>query len=584
MVASGTQGPLLDTTAPTLLGVGHAGTSTGAIASDARDVVITGLASESLRAALVTTVLGDNEIVGGEVPPVVGSDPTTRLFVAAPVLVGVLQATEQPLAYQLTIYDRALNASGIASGTYVQRGAASSGVARPFSSVNVEVFDANTLLSISGAEVLTHEDVAGSLFAVDSDTTDVDGRAVLDPALVGRTLVTVRRTGYDLFTFDGIPSDTVSIPLAPSATSTATVAGIVTSVDPSITAYTRRVSDTRFPRPGETLATVSSCTFDGMDQRFECNFGPVPVRAREFGAISGMATFPPSSALLWSAPTFLRGFGLRLPLAELAAGGAQSSVTVSLERLDTTSIDEELLPVDVAQHVLTTTFWPTLAGDPRIRVEGLVPGIRGPLTVGQGLAFGAGLPPQTFAVRAAYPGIADPTSDGRGDEIGSLVLNGVIGAELYLRAEVVGPDGSRGIDRPRLSLSNMTLAAPEAPVFVGSALVLNTTGEAYDASFSDVLPDARGQPGIHRLTLTDTAGRRWTIWRLDEPDAAGPQVLVHMPLASVGEPFPLAVGTLEAVASSWSWTDFDAATFLWTDVEREFERAGHSAPTDLSVP
>jgi len=582
-IASGTQGPVLDTTAPTLMGVGNAGTSTGAIVSDARDVVITGRASESLRAALVTTMLGDNELVPGEIPPVVGSDPTTMLFVAAPVRTGVLQSIEQPLGYQLTIYDRALNASGVASGTYEQRGAASSGAARPFANVDVEVFDANTLLPLQGVELLTHEDVGGSLFLVDSATTDVDGRAVLDPALVGRTLVTARRTGYDLFTFDGLPTDAVSIPLAPSATSTATVAGIIASVDPSIVGFTRRVADTRFPRPGETLATVSSCTFDGIDQRFECNFGPVPVKARELGAIASLATMPPTSLAFWSAPTFLRGYGLRLPLGEQSGGAAQSTI-VALERLDTTGIDEELQAVDVPPHVLMTTFWPILSGEPRIRVEGLVPGMRGPLTVGQGLAFGTGLPPQTFAVRAAYPGIADPISDGRGDEVGQLVLDGVIGAEIYLRAEVVDPDGARGIDRPRLSLTDLTLAPPDAPGFVGSVLVLNVTGEAYDASFSDVLPDATGQPGIHRLTLTDSAGRRWTVWRLDEPDAMGPEVVVHLPLAQMGAAFPLAAGTLAAVASSWSWTDFDSASFSWTDVEREFERAAHSAPTVLGVP
>lgn len=587
----GAQGPVLDLTAPTLMGVGNAGTSTGAIVSDARGVVITGRASETLRAAFVTTALGENTIVRGELPPVVGSDPTSHLFIAGPVRdaidqspLGVLSTLDQPLDYQLTIYDRALNAGGTASGTYTQRGAASRGELRPFSEVFLEVYDANTLQPLGGVEVFTHEDIDGSLFLVGDAMTLADGTATLTPALIGRTLVTARRDGYDLFTFDGITSDSLSIPLTPVAFSTTTVAGIVTSVDPSIVGYTRRVADTRFPRPGETLATVSTCSFDGNDQRFECGFGPVPVTPREFGAITGMATQPPSSAFLWSAPTFLRGFGLLLPLGEQTSG-AGTAITLPIERLDTIGIDEEQLAVDVPAQVLTTTFWPAMTtSEPRIRVEGLVPGLRGPLSVGQGAAFGAGLPPQTFAVRAAYPGIADPVSDGRGDEVGRLVRDGVIGAELYVRAEVLRNDGARGIDRPRLSLTDMTLDIPQAQTFIGAALVLNSTGEGYDAMFSDVLPDATGQIGIHRLTLTNDAGRSWTVWRLDEADAVGPEVVMHLPLIALGEEFPLGLDPVEAVASSWSWTDFDTGSFLWTDVEREFERASHSAPTNLGVP
>jgi hypothetical protein len=308
------------------------------------------------------------------------------------------------------------------------------------------------------------------------------------------------------------------------------------------------------------------------------------VNARELGALTGMSTVPPSSALAWAAPTFLRGFGLRLPMPALTPGTAQTGVVVVLERFDVVGIDEERIPVDVLPHVLTTGAWPTLNGAPRIRVEGIVPGLPAPLTVGQGVAFSAGLPPSTFAVRAAYPGAADPIEDDVTDALGELVADGVLEPELYLRAEVVGPSGARGIDRPRLSTADSTLEAPQEPVFVGSALVENVTGVSYDVFFSDVLPDAQGQPGLHRLVLTDAAGRRWHVWRLDAPDAEGPAVVMHLPLAIASETFPLAPGDLTAVASSWSWTAFDPTEFLWSDVERLFERAAHSAPTDLAGP
>ncbi|MBL8862053.1 MAG: Ig-like domain-containing protein [Planctomycetes bacterium] len=582
-LALGAQGPLLDTVAPVLLGVGNSGTSNGLVLSDARDVVVVGRASEVLRAAYVTTPLGDNEVRPGEPPPVVGSDAASGLFVAAPVRAGVLQDFEEPLSYTLTIYDRALNAGGASVGTFVQRAAAASGFPRPFAQVEVEVYDESTLLAVAGAEVLSHEDVDGSIFEAGSAITDADGRAVVDPALIGRTLVTVRRAGYDLFTFDGVTTDSVSIPLRPTAAAPGSIGGQVTSTDPAVGTYTRRVGDTRFARPGETLAAVASCAFDGTDQRFECTFGPAQVLARELGALTGFATQPPSSALLWTAPTFLRGFGLQLPLAEVAPGGTQTLI-LTLERLDAVGLDEELLPIDVDPRVLSTASWPTLSGEPRIRVEGLAPGLRGPLTVGQGLAFSAGLPPATFAVRAAYPGAADPFQDLPRDALGRLVRDGVLEPDLFLRAEVVSPAGARGIDRPRLSAGGAALVPPPAPVIAGAALVLNATGLSYDVAFTDVLTDASGQPGIHRLTLTDSAGRRWTVWRPDEPDAAGGTVVVHLPLASDLEEFPLSAGDLTGLASSFSWTLFDPTSFLWTDVDREFERAAHSSPATLAGP
>ncbi len=581
--ANGVQGPLLDTVAPTLIGVGGLGTGMGTMVSDARDVVLVGRASEELRAAFVSTMLGDNEVKPGEPPHVVGSDAGTGFFIAAPIRVGILQDGEQPLNYQLTLYDRALNVSGTSMGTYTQRGAAAAGFPRPFLSVNVEVFDAHTLAPVAGADVYSHEDVDGSIFQAGSAVTGPDGRATVDPALIGRTLVTVRRAGYDLFTFDGVPTDTVSIPLQPSAPGGATVGGVVATLDPLIQSYTRTLGDTRFPRPGETLAAVGSCAFDGIDQRLECSFGPAQIRSRDLGGVTAMAVLPPASALSWSAQIFLRSFGLRVPLPEQAPGTLQT-IAVVMDRLDVPGTDEELLAIDVPAHGLLTAAWPMLPTAPRIRVEGLVPGLRGPLTVGQGLAFSAGLPPSTYGVRAAYPGIADPISDDGREAVGSLVANGTIEPDLFLRAEAVAANGSRGVDRPRLSTTDMTLSPPAAQTFGPAPIGLNITGEAFDVRFSDTLTDVEGQPGIHRLSLLDSAGRRWTVWRLDAPDVAGPDVVVHLPLTMVGEPFPLAAGQLTATASSWSWPDFDTTSFLWTDVDREFERAAFSAPTTIDSP
>jgi hypothetical protein len=239
----------------------------------------------------------------------------------------------------------------------------------------------------------------------------------------------------------------------------------------------------------------------------------VPIDARELGGATAMAVqMPaPTSIALWSAFAYLAYFGLRLPLAEQVPGGSQSSIVVRMDALNTPGLDDELRALDVFPHLLSTAAWPMLPSPPRIRVEGLAPGLSGPLTLGQGVAFATGAP-STYAVRAAYPGIADPFEDGPRDMLGRLVARGTIEPDLFLRAEVVNTLGARGIDRPRLSTTDNMLSIPEAPTFGPAPMELNITGEAYDVYFNDVLTDASGQPGIHRLTLADDTGRRWTVW------------------------------------------------------------------------
>ncbi len=582
-LTAGTQSPVLDLVAPTLIGMGTSGTAIGTFRSDARDLVLVGRASEELRAAHVDTVLGDNERTPGEIAPVVGSEASSGLFVTAPVRVGVLDDADQPLAYSLTIYDRAMNSGGTAMGTFVQEGAAARGAPRPFMNVTIDVFDAATLLPVAAAPVFVHEHLAGSVSEVASGATDLTGRVVLSPALIGDTIVTVAAAGYELFTLDGMPAEHVSIPLRASATSAATAGGFVTTTDANVNLYTRNVADTRFPRPGETLASVNTCSLNTQTSRFECAWGPVPILPRELGAATGLAVLAPPSLFLWSAPTFLRSFGLRLPLADLPAGGTQN-VTVALDRLDLPTVPAERLPLDVTPHILTTADWPALSGAPRVRVEGLVPGLPGPLTVGQGVAFTDGTPPGTFTVRAAYAGIADPTEDSPSDALGELVSRGTLEPDLFLRAEVVDAAGARGVARPRLSNTGFTLAPPAAAVLASPAITANGGLVANDLTFSDVLPDAAGQPGLYRATLVDGAGRRWTVWRVDAPDADGPDVVAHLPFVGAGSTWPLAAGDVSVQVSAWSWTAFDATSFLWTDVAREAERASHSASATVAVP
>jgi hypothetical protein len=582
--ANGTQSPTLDTVAPTLLGLSTSGTTVSTFRSDARDVVLVGRASESLRAALVETASGNNEVTMGELPAVTGAT-SGGLFVAAPVRVGVLPSTAPTLSYTLTIYDSALNTATPVTGVFTQVGQASNGPrAGLFSNITVDVFNATTLAPVAGATVYVHENLLGSTVLVDSDSTDVDGRATLDPALLGESIVTVDATslGFELFTFDGIPTSNVSIPLRPNTLAGATVSGSISTSDLNVGVYSKGVSDTRFNTPGETVLLAGSCSFSTQAQALLCNFPSTAIRAREIGAQSAVVVLEPTSPFLYSPLTFLKAFSLTLPMAPADPGTTQTNVLALGTSLDAGTLDPEERPIDVQPSVLSTVNWPALSGDPRVRVEATSPGMPHDLTVGRGIAFDDGLPPNTWAIRAAYPGSVDGIADVATDELGRFVKSQTVDPDLLLRVEVVDAAGNRGGVRPRLSVAALSLTPPPPPAPGPAPFTPNT--DTLDFAFADVIPDAASEMGIYKVRLTDGAGFSWTVWRLDGRDSAGPDAVVHLPLIGPGGTLPLAAGDLSARISAFAWPTFDPLMFSWTDVEREFDLFAHTAPTTVTPP
>lgn len=581
---TGIQSPDQDTVPPTILGLSTSGTSVSTLRSDQRGVVIVGRASESLRAVSVTTPLGDNEITPNEPAPVAGSN-SAGLFVAAPVDLGVLTPAQSPLAYTVVAYDRALNSSGTITGQFTQIGQGANGASGTFANVTVEVFDAGTLAPIAGALVIVHEDVGGTVGFVAGNTTAADGRRTLPASLTGETIVTIdaRAQGYDLFTFDGVATDHVSIPLVPTLQGGASLSGSINTSDTNFAIYSKSVADTRFAGIGETLLPVASCSFNTQAQSFVCSFSSTAIRARELGATSALVVLEPPNPFLYSALTYLKGFQLALPAAPVEPGQASQIVLATGTSLDSGTLDPEERPVDVTPLVFSTASYPTLSGTPRVRVEGISPGIGRAVTVGSGIAFNDSLPANTYAVRAAYPGACDGIQDVPSDQLGRLVAAGTIDADLLVRVEAVDASGNRGGARPRLSVAAGTIAplappAPDATPFVANP------GVAADFRFADTLTDAVGEPGLHRVVFTDGAGTTWTVWKRDRPDSAGSPARIHLPRVGAGSTFPLAAGTWSIRVSSFSWPGFDAANFLWSDVEREFAHFAHAALVTAAAP
>lgn len=584
-LTAGVQNVVLDTVAPTLTGLGTSGTAVGTFRSDLRDLVIVGRASEALRSVLVQTPAnGDNDVNSDGVPPVVGST-ANGLFVAAAVPIG-LDASAIP--YDVTIFDRALNSGGIASGTFRQVGAVSGATLLPGDDMTIEVFDETTLAPITGASVFVHENVNDDVTSLANGSTDAAGQVTLPSSFAGETIVTVFASGYELFTFDGVLVDRLSVPLRPSALSDAGAAGLVATTLATFNVFTKGFADSRTRDTADRISSVNGCAFDTTQSRFECTFGSVPVRAREIGAQSVFGVQPPPNLFLYSPLTFLHGFQLQVPAPELAPGApvpsAASELTVPFLLSDPATAAEERA-IDAPPLVLSTANYPGMTGAVRVTVEARVPGVRGTAVVGQGVAFDVMPPSTNFAVRAAYPGSVDGIQDVATDELGRFVKSGTIDPDLMVRSEIVEAGGARGGNRPRLSTMPIAIQPPApAQLDATTPIALNAAGEALDVLFGDVLPDALNEPGLYRVVFEDSAGKRWTVVRPDMPDGFGPNALVHLPLVGAGTTLPLAPGALDCRISAFAWPTFDAGSFLWTDVEREFDAYSHSATQAVTPP
>jgi len=592
---AGDQSPILDTVLPTVTGLSISGTDVASFRSDLRDLVLVGRASEDLSRALVTTPLGDNTITPGEPPPVADA-PGPGIFVAAPVRVGLLPAASLPVDYELTIYDRALNSATVRSDVldpddgFFQLGASGPGTALPGGTISVQVFDATNLLPIDAANVNVVENLNGTVGIVSGAValTDADGFATINAAPTGQTILTVEKPGYDVVTFDGVPTGRLGVPLTPSLLGVATASGTIGPEDQDaviqLNLYTRAVSDTRRREAGVIFPSVAPCSLDATDSRYECPFGPLSIRPHRVGVQSAITVLEPPDLFLYSALTFLKTAEISAPVPPVEPGATQETHLPLGPLLDSGTLDPEERPVDAPPQLLSTAAWPSLASAPTVAVEAGSPGIPAAVTVGRGVAFDDAMPPDTWTLRAAYPGSVDGIQDVPADELGRLVTEGRVDGDLFLRIDVGDPAGNRGGARPRFSLVTGAITLPPVPVLPPNPATPNAGGISFDLAFPDVLPDslAPSGTGIYRIELTDSASRRWTIFRPDPSDAQGPDVVVHVPDLPAG--FPLAAGDLSARISAWSWPGLDLSQFLWTDIEREHDLFVHSIGQSFTPP
>ncbi len=581
---TGVQRPLLDVTPPTFVGLTSTGQVINAFVTDQRDVVVSGRASEEIRACEVSiTGGGDN----GVQPETVASN-AQGLFVAQPVAAGLIDPATQPLDARVWLFDRALNRSiSSAQPAVRQVGAIGPGAAIPGAAqVQVEVRDGRTLAPLSGARVIVHEDVGAGPILGAFGTTDSNGLSSLNVGAVGEIFVTVDLAGYNLWTFQGVTSARVSVLLDSITTSTAASGGVVTSSLSALASLEALVADSRAADGTSATLNILNCSSAGS--LINCPFGPVAIRAGAIGALSGFAVDTPPTAFNFSASTFLRGFAPTLPLPA-ASAAAPSTATATITRfLDDPAVDQEARALAGPAATLDASAQSGLVlaqldGAPRVSIQGLVPGVGGPWVVGVGAALDPlGTPASAWELRSAIPGAVDPT-DGKyvGDEFGELFLRGTLVGDLYLRVEMRDTLGARAVSRTPVTSTGPVVLPPDAPVVLSPTLGSTTAGPSYEVTFSDTLPDG-GDPGLYRVTLAGSNGRRWHLWRADTTGAT--RTVWVPPIAATANGIPLPPGAVAASVRAYSYPTLDVSEFMFSDLERLAESIADSAPLLFNQP
>ena len=582
----GIQDPLLDTEPPSILELFEPD-----FRSDQRGLVLVGRASELVESAAVTSDVGDN-LANGAVPPVVGSDLQGR-FVTAPVGNALLPAG--PIDCEVVVHDAANNPSAPVSGVFSQHGAVGPGAFAPGDTIAVEVFDARSLQPLSGALVVTHADMGNGVDfpLTDSETTDTTGGASLTTAAAAGTLLSVDRTGYDLFTLQGVTSSRLSIGLWPSGSSAvASISGAVTTESPFGSLFTfldLKIGDTRLPE--EVARTFDTLPCEGIFGTPSCDFLPHDVRPERLGASSVVVgNFQIASPGAFAPEELVQAFELVVPRPQTPAGEEDEFDLVVPFLFAEPGVDPSEQPIEFPPVQLDASGAPGIdldmleddpstTGAPHVTLEALVPGVGGSLVVGLGLAFpsGTGL----WDVRSAHPGAVTA---------GFFAEQGVVDPDLFLRAELRDMDGDRSLRRPRASaLPDLPMVgSPPVPMLAPADVPLLQfvmaggplgTDRSLDLSVTDVLPDALGTSGLYEVRLTDDAGRAWHLWRTDAPDGLAP-LSIHFPdLGPTGS--ALGAG-LDGAVEVWAWPALDPAAFLWSDLEREHDVFVSAKP--VSVP
>ena len=256
-----------------------------------------------------------------KVPQTVASG-TTGLFIAAPVTIGQLVPDAPPLAFQLEISDRAGNISTPVAGVFEQRGAVGPAPILPDATLTVKVYDRRTLEVLEDVRVMTHQLDSGTLTELAVALTDANGEVTLAASLTAETVVTADLGGYDLFTFQGVPVNSIHLPLTRANDAPGMVSGEVSSdiLQGNIAQLFSTVADSRAGLFDPRLIPVDACELDPADVDLSCPYGPGIIQPGRLGMQSAFSVEAAINPAAFTALGFLRAYAFAAPLLPFLPG------------------------------------------------------------------------------------------------------------------------------------------------------------------------------------------------------------------------------------------------------------------------
>lgn len=573
------QDPLLDTVAPTVDAL-FGDDGTGLVIADQRGLQLAGRASEKLRAAEVSTGLGNN----GTEALVLGSEDDGS-FLTAPVPgVDVIALGSQPVAFTLTVYDAAMNAAAVATtGSYRQVGVVGPTALTPGGTIAVEVYDAISKAPIVGARAYIHADDGLTYPLISNSTTLSTGLTSVTSPGSGGHILTVVADGYDLVSLMNVESSRVSIPLTPSVSLPAAVGGVLSATSQlaglTLANLTLHYADSRRSPGLVGLVGLPAVVglIDGMtcssnpfgDGSVTCQFGPAAVRAGRLGALAALGgnfTLPQGS---FSASAALQSFELVLPLAPLPSAGAQAA-EIQTGLLNESGADVLGLPAELTVLTLNAAGINGLdlmsladdaktIGAPLVTGETTIPGLPGSLPIAQGVSYDQG--GSLWTVRTAVPGAV----------LSGGSLAGVVDTDLWVQAALQDTNTARSARRVRMS-DFANLPVPNQLDLVDAPQVLSpatmTSGVGYDLVIDNVISDAEATDALIQVEVVDAAGRAWRLYARDPADGNPARVhLVDLGAFDTG----LASGLTVARGLAVGGAGLNFGNLLWADIERNFE-------------
>jgi hypothetical protein len=499
--------PLFDITPPTMVTAGAAASASGTdIYTDQEYLAYYGVASEQVHSAdLVDGTAQTAEMFGA------ASDGS---FLIKPVLLGRLTA---PRSYGILLTDLAGNvAVAEATGNIVQRGVITGTIA---GTLTVEAYDHTTLAPIANATVLVDPGVplkpaVGQLVG----TTNASGRATFTGLGGSQYTVTIVRAGYDLVTLYATGASFVSLPLRPTTGATASLRGNIL-----------------FQASGGARALVGSSAIDDPLALSVLTSANAPTTIPETAIVPNRPQLIAAFGGLFEAtsvPTFnligyqMLGPALITPTAPVAPAAAGTTVQTSIPLISSAALATSLpaaFSVDFAQATGLDTA-NLVGGGPLVRAMLSVQGFGQQVANGAGLAtLGSGA---SYHVNATFGSIATLG-------FGSFGATNLIACQARDTAGRVSR--YREVVNSFVGVPVMILIADVPAIPAVSSPSGAITGSPA-VTFEDRLDPASATVGspiaIAEISAVDGAGRKWTVFQVDNDAASGVKTVQFPDLAT----------------------------------------------------